>query len=122
MGLVWHPSPAGEQMQVKKGGTLTNKLKHGRYFDGSENIIIVSKEVNMEHKKLHVSSEQTLQLEQLRQALAEALPGNVGTEAYPVPHYATCNGTCLYACDGTCWVECISTCWPGCSGWCWIMA
>jgi hypothetical protein len=74
----------------------------------------------MEHKKLHVSSEQTLRLEQLRQALAETLLVDVGTETYPTLQYGTCGGTCFVACDGTCFIMCTSTCWPGCSGGPWM--
>ncbi len=74
----------------------------------------------MEHKKLHVSSEQTLHLEQLRQALVETLPADAGTEAYPTLHYGSCGGTCFAGCDSTCWVMCTSTCWPGCSGGPWL--
>ncbi len=73
----------------------------------------------MELRKLHVSSEQTLCLEQLRQALVETLPANAETEAYPTPHYGTCGGTCFYNCDGTCWGRCNTSCWGACVATCW---
>ena len=71
------------------------------------------------NSQLNLASEQTLHLEELRQALTAALPADAGTEAYPAPHYGSCGATCLYACDGTCFPACSSTCFPACSGTCW---
>lgn len=72
----------------------------------------------MELRKLYVSSEQTLCLEQLRQALAETLPADAGTEAYPTPQYGTCGGTCFYNCDGSCWPGCLLVCDATCAMTC----
>ena len=73
----------------------------------------------MAYKKIQINSEQTLHLEELRQALAKALPADVEVEAYPVSHLATCGPNCFIACDGTCWTRCDGTCWTRCVGSCW---
>jgi hypothetical protein len=73
----------------------------------------------MEHLRLELSSEQTLRLEELRRALAEALPPDaVEMVSFPTAYYATCGGTCFFACDGTCFPYCSGTCWLSCKGRC----
>jgi hypothetical protein len=77
----------------------------------------------MKNNLLELSSEQTLRLKELRDALDEALPVNVGPSAqFPVAHnipvcmecWENCWGTCISSCAAACGTNC----WWTCAEWC----
>jgi hypothetical protein len=63
-------------------------------------------------KKLLISEEQSLQLNEIRKILDES---RETYDSFPTTYNASCGGTCLLACDGTCWVGCTGSC-IGCTG------
>ncbi len=76
----------------------------------------------MTNLKLNLTSEQTLNLKDLRQALENAMPDGANTETYAALQYGTCGGTCFFGCDSTCWPACTghcdTTCTNGCQSGC----
>jgi hypothetical protein len=65
----------------------------------------------MKHSRFQLTSEQTLRLEELRDALAETLPaGAAETVAFPVSHYGGCGAVCMPGCTGSCVAGCASSC------------
>jgi hypothetical protein len=67
----------------------------------------------MKDHRFEISSEQTLRLAELRDALAKNLPEGVAERVeFPVASNATCND-CHTACQGAC-VSCTGTCTNGC--------
>jgi hypothetical protein len=72
----------------------------------------------MKHPRFEITSEQTLHLAELRDALAKALPDDVAESVkFPVASYnicVDCSGSCL----GTCYVSCSANCKGACTTTC----
>lgn len=72
-------------------------------------------------KRLEISSEQTLRLEELRSLLAKALPANRGEAiCFPVQQYGGCGAVCMPGCTGNCTGNCAGRCTGGCTLTCFI--
>jgi hypothetical protein len=71
----------------------------------------------MKHHQFNLSSEQTLRLAELRDALAKVLPREGAEKVeFPTARYDICND-CHTHCQGAC-VSCTGTCVQGCATVC----
>jgi hypothetical protein len=69
----------------------------------------------MQHSRFTLTSEQTLRLQELRDALAKTLPaGAAETVAFPVSQFGGCGAVCMPGCTGTCVSTCGNNCQTGC--------
>jgi hypothetical protein len=73
----------------------------------------------MKHARFELTSEQTLRLEELRDALAKTLPaGAAETVAFPVSQFGGCGAVCMPGCTGSCVAGCASSCTGSCTDNC----
>lgn len=70
-------------------------------------------------KSLELSSEQTLRLEELREALHETLTDDQADSMdYPVVQFSGCDAVCMPGCTGGCTTACNSKCYIACTNAC----
>lgn len=72
----------------------------------------------MKHARFELTSEQTIRLQDLRNALVEILPANITQKIeFPVTHFDGCGAVCMPGCTGSCTSYCGNNC-ANCSGTC----
>jgi hypothetical protein len=73
----------------------------------------------MKHSSFTLTSEQTLHLVEMRDALAKALPENMAeTVQFPIANYTCKEGNCQTSCALYCAANCSGGCSTGCYATC----